>query len=47
MSKNEKSSEKGDWEMLKHDPVPGYKTAFHIILTVAVIYFVYIFATAH
>ena len=47
MNKNKQSSDNGNWEMLEHEPKPGYKTAFHIILTVAVIYFIYIFATAH
>lgn len=27
-----------DWEMLGHDPVPGYKTAFYIAVLVSVIY---------
>lgn len=27
-----------DWEMLGHDPVPGYKTAFYIAVVVSVIY---------
>ncbi len=33
-----------EYEILDHDAVPGYRTAFHIILAVAVIYFIYIFA---
>lgn len=32
------------FEVLEHDEVPGYKTVFHIILSVAVIYFILIFA---
>ena len=27
-----------NWEMLGHDPVPGYKTAFYIAVLVSVIY---------
>jgi hypothetical protein len=27
-----------DWEMLSHEPVPGYKTAFYIAVLVSVIY---------
>ncbi|HSL60648.1 MAG TPA: hypothetical protein VK885_02610 [Desulfotignum sp.] len=29
---------KDDWEMLGHDPVPGYKTAFYVAVLVSVIY---------
>ena len=36
-----------EYEVLDHDEVPGYRTAFHIILAVAVIYFIYIFSNAH
>jgi len=32
------------FETLDHDEVPGYRTAFHIIICVAVIYFIYIFS---
>lgn len=32
-----------EWEVLEHEEVPGYKKAFHIIITVAVIYFLHIF----
>jgi hypothetical protein len=27
-----------DWEMLEHEPVPGYKIAFYISVLVSVIY---------
>ncbi|MFH1156730.1 MAG: hypothetical protein V1793_23250 [Pseudomonadota bacterium] len=30
-------------EILQHEEVPGYKKAFHIIVTIAVIYFLHIF----
>ena len=33
-----------EFEILDHDAVPGFKTAFHIIICVAVIYFIYIFS---
>ncbi|MCG8633740.1 MAG: hypothetical protein MI863_07935 [Desulfobacterales bacterium] len=36
-----------EYEILDHDEVPGFRTAFHIIITVAVIYFIYIFSNAH
>lgn len=36
-----------EFEVLQHDEVPGYRAAFHIIICVAVAYFVYIFAFAH
>ncbi len=32
-----------EFEILDHDEKPGFKTAFHIIITVAVVYFCYIF----
>ena len=37
MTLNDKH-DKDDWEMLGHDPVPGYKTAFYIAVLVSVIY---------
>ena len=33
-----------EFEVLDHDKVPGFRTAFHIIICVAVIYFIYIFS---
>jgi hypothetical protein len=33
-----------EFEILVHDEVPGFRTAFHIIICVAVIYFIYIFS---
>lgn len=33
-----------EFEVLDHDEVPGFKTAFHIIISVAAIYFIYIFS---
>ncbi len=34
------------FEVLDHEPVPGFKTAFHIIIFLAVVYFIYIFVHA-
>jgi hypothetical protein len=36
-----------EWEVLEHSKTPGFRTAFHIILGVAVIYFIYIFTHLH
>lgn len=33
-----------EFEILEHGAVPGFKTAFHIIISVAVVYFIYIFS---
>jgi len=33
-----------EFEVLDHDETPGFRTAFHIIICVAVIYFIYIFS---
>jgi hypothetical protein len=44
MGIKKKQFNKQEIEILDHDAVPGYKTAFHIIICVAVIYFIYIFS---
>jgi len=36
-----------EWEALEHGETPGFRTAFHIILGMAVVYFIYIFAHLH
>jgi len=36
-----------EWEVLEHGETPGFRTAFHIILGTAVVYFIYIFAHLH
>ena len=36
-----------EWEVLEHGETPGFRTAFHVILGVAVIYFIYIFTHLH
>lgn len=33
-----------EFEILDHAEVPGFRTAFYIIICVAVVYFIYIFA---
>jgi len=33
-----------EFEVLEHAEAPGFRTAFHIIICVAVIYFIYIFS---
>lgn len=33
-----------EFEILDHKAVPGFKTAFYIIMSIAVIYFIYIFS---
>lgn len=37
--------EKDDWEMLGHEPVPGYKTALYIAVLLSVIYLIFAFTT--
>lgn len=32
------------YEVLEHGQTPGFKTVFHIILSIAVLYFIFIFA---
>ena len=45
IKKKEFNSEQ--FEILEHGESPGYRKAFHIILCVAVIYLIYIFATSY
>lgn len=33
-----------EWEMLGHDPVPGYRTAFYISIILSVIYLIIAFS---
>ncbi len=35
------------YEVLEHGETPGFKTVFHIVLCVAVAYFIYIFTHLH
>ncbi len=41
---NIKNNKDNEWEMLGHDPQPGYKTAFYIAISLAVIYLIYAFS---
>jgi hypothetical protein len=41
---NSKNNNEEGWEMLGHDPMPGYKTAFYIAISLAVIYLIYAFS---
>jgi len=41
---NTKNKNEEEWEMLGHDPVPGYTTAFYIAISLAVIYLIYAFS---
>ena len=42
ISKDE--NKKDDWEMLGHEPVPGYKTALYLAVLIAVIYLIFAFS---
>lgn len=42
--KNDSGKKKGEWEMLTHEAVPGYKAVFYTIFSIAIIYFIFIFA---
>ena len=42
-SKNE--NEKEDWEMIGHEPVPGYRAAFYFAIAVSVIYLIFAFSS--
>ncbi|MBU1195925.1 MAG: hypothetical protein KKE62_06630 [Proteobacteria bacterium] len=33
-----------EYEILDHTEKPGFRTAFHVILCIAVVYFIYIFS---
>ena len=37
---NAKNNNEEEWEMLGHDSVPGYTTAFYIAIALAVIYLI-------
>ena len=41
---NSKKNNDEEWEILGHDPVPGYKAAFYIAISLAVIYLIYAFS---
>jgi hypothetical protein len=44
MGLTKKSFKGREYEILDHAPVPGYRTAFHIVIFAAVIYLLYIFS---
>lgn len=35
-----------EFEILDHDEVPGFRKAFYVIITIAMIYFGYIFTSS-
>ena len=41
---NSKDTKKDDWEILGHEPVPGYKTALYLAVLIAVIYLIFAFS---
>jgi len=41
---NSKDENKEEWEMLGHDPVPGYRTALYLAVAIAVIYLIFAFS---
>ena len=43
---NNKQNSREDWEMLKHEALPGFKTGFLVILSFALLYFLYIFISS-
>ncbi|MCG8615027.1 MAG: hypothetical protein MI802_02315 [Desulfobacterales bacterium] len=43
MTEKDKNNDQ-EWEMLGHDPVPGYRTAFYISIVVSVIYLIIAFS---
>ncbi|MGM0644290.1 MAG: hypothetical protein ACQETC_10980 [Thermodesulfobacteriota bacterium] len=44
MDKEGKKESEEQWEMVAHEPVPGYRRIFHIVILLSSIYLVYIFA---
>jgi len=44
MTDNNKPENDEEWEILGHDPVPGYKNAFYIAVTIAVFYLIFAFS---
>ncbi|MCP3900920.1 MAG: hypothetical protein GY707_14540 [Desulfobacteraceae bacterium] len=41
---NSKKNNEEEWEMLGHDPAPGYTTAFYVAISLAVLYLIYAFS---
>ena len=46
MNSDSNESQPNNHEILDHEPVPGYRTAFHIIIALASIYLIFIFAAS-
>lgn len=44
MVKEKKNAAKSQWEMVAHEPVPGYRKIIHIVILLSSIYLIYIFA---
>jgi hypothetical protein len=42
---NNKQKNDEDWETLTHEAMPGYKAGFLLILSIILIYFIYIFVS--
>ena len=42
---NKDESEEENWEMVGHEPVPGYRTALYLAVLIAVIYLIFAFST--
>ncbi len=38
-------TKKEEWEMIGHEPVPGYRAALYIAVLLAVIYLIFAFST--
>jgi hypothetical protein len=44
MGKRKQKFNGQEFEILEHEAIPAFKTAFYIILCIAVVYFIYIFS---
>jgi hypothetical protein len=42
---NKDENKNEEWEMLGHDPVPGYRAAFYCAVLIAVIYLIVAFSS--
>ncbi len=43
MGTKKKTINGDEFEILDHEQVPGYKTTFHIVVFMAVLYLIYVF----
>ena len=46
MDKENETPAGDEWEVLGHEPVPGYRKAFHIVVLASLLYLVYIFGSS-